>query len=327
MSADAVPWDEALLPPEQRPQWRADTAALRDFRDQAELLPLKMGDCFNELKARWGEKMPVLAKQAGVPYHQARQRAHVAACLPPDSRYRTMGLPFSILRMIVSLPEPRPWAEKARALQLTRKLKVREFARMLEAAGLRQPRARKAPRCLHCKREVGETPDRLYFRRGETTGWLCNRTCALAYLEPFCDPEPPPATSPPDGGVNKDVQDRQDDGEGEAPVLSSCLSCTSLLTPLSGDSESQNRVPRPVPRHTRYRCREPPFRRAERENGILLRPSCFLCVFVVHFPAGRPGIASEARERGPPSRCQWTTMPAWESVKARKAPTANRGIR
>jgi hypothetical protein len=197
MSAEAVPWEEERLTPEERLQWRADVAALTSFRDQGELLALKMGDLFNEQKARWGKKMPALAKEAGVPYHQARQRAHVAACLPPDSRYRTMGLPFSILRMIVSLPEPRPWAEKARALQMARKLKVRDFARMLEAAGLRQRRPRKVPRCLHCAREVAETPARLFLRTAETTGWLCNRACLLAYLNRLNPSDPVPEDNPP----------------------------------------------------------------------------------------------------------------------------------
>src|SRR5207249_1690111 len=123
------------------------------------------GDLFNELKRRWGATMPLLARMAGVSYHAARQRARVAERIPPESPLRALGLPFSTLRLLAPLADPKPWAEQARALHAAGKLRVREFARKLEAAGARRPRPRKLPRCLHCGRKVADTPDRLFVRR------------------------------------------------------------------------------------------------------------------------------------------------------------------
>ncbi len=43
--------------------------------------------------------------------------------------------------------------------------------------------------------------------------------------------------------------------------------------------------------------------------------------------APSPLSAARGAQPGPRSRHQWTTMPACDRVKARNAPTANRGIR
>src|SRR5947209_6344098 len=64
MEEDLVPIEEELLTPEQLTQWRRDVAALRAHLCEHALFPLRMGDLFNDLKQRWGEKMPVLARSA-----------------------------------------------------------------------------------------------------------------------------------------------------------------------------------------------------------------------------------------------------------------------
>jgi hypothetical protein len=182
MRADLCPPISQWLTPPRRGQWDADVAGLRDLHAQQDLLPLRMGDLFNELKGRWGDKLPALARAAGVSYHAARQRARLARQIPPGSRLRTLGLPFSILRHLAPVAEQERWAQKALALQKVGMLHGREFAKLLEEGGARRPRARRPPRCLCCGGEVAESAERAYIRRAEQSGWLCGTPCALAYL-------------------------------------------------------------------------------------------------------------------------------------------------
>ena len=45
------------IPPELHSQWVADLLALWEEQRRALLLPLRMGDLFNELRQRWGNKI------------------------------------------------------------------------------------------------------------------------------------------------------------------------------------------------------------------------------------------------------------------------------
>jgi hypothetical protein len=148
------------------------------------------------LKRRWGMKVALLARHAGLSPHVCWQRARVAGRIPSDSPLRAMDLPFSILRLLAPLPDPLPWAAQARALQAAGDLHVRAFARQLADAGARRPPVRRSPRCLHCRRAVSEDPDRLFIRDGDTSGWLCSRPCALSFFEARASRHPAPIPAP-----------------------------------------------------------------------------------------------------------------------------------
>ena len=138
---------------------------------------IRQGDLINELKQRWDTKLPDLAREAGVPYHAARQRAHVAALVPPNSPLRTTGLSYSILRLLAPLPDPTSWAQHALALQKSGKLRVRQFAQLLVDAGLRrQRRNRSRGPCLHCDALVSFGPVGVTIRGDEGTGWMGTKT-------------------------------------------------------------------------------------------------------------------------------------------------------
>jgi ribosomal protein L24E len=175
-------------------QWAADLAALRVLVAEEESLPLRMGDLFLTLKERWGGKLPDLAKEAGVSPHTARQRARIAARFPAGCVLRTLALPFSIYRLLAPLPDPEPWAERARTLQATGELHVRTFARELVDAGLRRPRTPRPARCLHCGSEIAEGADCVYVRAAGRAGRLCGTPCAAAY---FTNPRPTPSAAAP----------------------------------------------------------------------------------------------------------------------------------
>src|SRR5688572_15038389 len=120
--------EQSAPAPDERPQWEADVAGLRDEQRHHNLFPLRMGDRFHELQLRWGEKMPALARAAGVPYPTARRHACIARQIPADSRIRRFGFPISILRLLAPLGEHQQrWAERAWSLQQRGKLNAREF--------------------------------------------------------------------------------------------------------------------------------------------------------------------------------------------------------
>jgi hypothetical protein len=206
-------------------QWDADLAAVRVLVAEEESLPLRMGDLFNELKTRWNGKMPDLAREAGVSPHTARQRARIAARFPNGSRPRSLGLPFSILRLLAPLADPEPWAERARDQQSAGELHVRTFARQLEDAGLRRRRPRRPPHCLHCGTEIAPGAERVSVRLREQTGQLCGAQCATAYFAAPLPTRSPAATPPHAAGspqplaAEPSVPTRSDAiPGGEAPV-------------------------------------------------------------------------------------------------------------
>ena len=96
---------------------------------------------------------PDRATHTTAPLYVARQRARIAQVIPPDSPLREFGLSLSILRRSsrrvwrrqkrssaprrAPLPDPQPWAEHALSLQRSGELRVRRFARLLEAAEAR----------------------------------------------------------------------------------------------------------------------------------------------------------------------------------------------
>jgi hypothetical protein len=142
-----------------------------------------MGDLYNELKQRWDVKMPALAKEAGVPYHAARQRAHIAQLAPPGSKLRATSLSYSIIRLLAPLADPEPWAQLALAQQSHGQLRVRAFAQLLVDAGLRRSRRRVySPPCLQCDMMVGDNHQGVHIRGEKETGYLCSPRCAAAYF-------------------------------------------------------------------------------------------------------------------------------------------------
>jgi hypothetical protein len=178
------PADPDGIPAEQRSQWRADVAAMRDLHVAHEQSPLQMGDLYNELKVRWDVKMPALAKEAGVPYHAARQRAHIAELAGPGSKLRATRLSYSIIRLLAPLPDPEPWAQLALAQQSQGQLRVRAFAQLLVDAGLRRPRRTRSysPPCLHCDAMWGDHHTGVHIRGETESGYLCSPRCAAAYF-------------------------------------------------------------------------------------------------------------------------------------------------
>jgi hypothetical protein len=177
-------------------QWDGDVAALRALFIEEESLPLRMGDLLNTLKTRWSGKMPDLAKEAGLSPHTARQRARIAAQIPPESKLRHMGLPFSILRLLAPLDDPEPWGERACEQRDAGELHVRSFARELEEAG--RPRPRRPAHCLRCGCEIAVDADRITVRAGGRNGHLCGRDCAAAYFTaPVASPSQAAASPKP----------------------------------------------------------------------------------------------------------------------------------
>jgi hypothetical protein len=75
MAADPSQTEPAALAVGEQARWQADVTTLRDEQCQHHLYPLRMGDLFNEMQSRWGDRMADLARSAGVPYHTARQHA------------------------------------------------------------------------------------------------------------------------------------------------------------------------------------------------------------------------------------------------------------
>src|SRR5262249_10572613 len=139
--------DQLLAPPDLTPKqaahWHADVTALRDHLRREQLFPLRLGDLLNEMRPRWENKLPQVAQAARLPPPHARDRARVSEPIPPDSPLRRPGLPYSILRLLSSVSEAELWSLKAVELQEAGKLRVRDFARRLEEAGARKPRARR----------------------------------------------------------------------------------------------------------------------------------------------------------------------------------------
>jgi hypothetical protein len=168
------------IPEDQLPQWRADIARMRALQVEH---ALRMGDTYNELKQRWDVKMPELAKEAGIPYHAARQRAHVAQMVPEGSELRQTGLSYSVLRILAPLADPMPWARHAVALQAKGELRVRAFAQILVNAGLRRARPARvySPPCLHCDGMFAEKPGGVHVRDEKEKGYLCSPRCARDY--------------------------------------------------------------------------------------------------------------------------------------------------
>jgi hypothetical protein len=183
MSLPTVPTGSPEIPTEQRAQWQADIARMRALEVEHAQHALRMGDTYNELKQRWGVQMPELAKEAGIPYHAARQRAHVAELVPEGSELRQTGLSYSVLRILAPLADPMPWARHAGALQAKGELRVRAFAQILVNAGLRRARPARvySPPCLHCDGMFAGKPGGVHVRDEKEKGYLCSPRCARDY--------------------------------------------------------------------------------------------------------------------------------------------------
>jgi hypothetical protein len=184
MSLPTVPTGSPEIPTEQRAQWQADIARMRALEVEHAQHALRMGDTYNELKQRWGVQMPELAKEAGIPYHAARQRAHVAELVPPGSELRNTGLNYSVIRILAPLADPMPWARHAVALQAKGELRVRAFAQILVNAGLRRARPARvySPPCLHCDGMFGDNHKGVHVRDEKEKGYLCSPRCARDYF-------------------------------------------------------------------------------------------------------------------------------------------------
>jgi hypothetical protein len=183
MSIPGAPTASSALPADQRAQWQADIARMRALQVEHAQHALRMGDTYNELKQRWGVQMPELAKEAGIPYHAARQRAHVAELVPEGSELRNTGLNYSVIRILAPLADPMPWARHAVALQAKGELRVRAFAQILVDAGLRRARPARvySPPCLHCDAMWGDHHTGVHVRDEKEKGYLCSPRCARDY--------------------------------------------------------------------------------------------------------------------------------------------------
>src|SRR4029450_9782237 len=93
------------LSPEQETRWQADLDTLCQDAEQHDTYPLRLGDHYRELKARWGNKGGALLVEAApsslrsCPLYLARQRARIAQVLGPENPLRRTGLSLSILRL------------------------------------------------------------------------------------------------------------------------------------------------------------------------------------------------------------------------------------